>query len=245
MDVNRNSYVLGFAIAVTSAVSALLAVLATALRPAQEAAKEFDRQKNIMMAAGLLTEGDRRPRAEIEAMYATRFKPHVVELATGAFADDQYTPTTLKQVKDTKVRDRYREVYEAVGEDGKTEAWVLPVSGKGLWSILYGFLALDATGKVVKGVTFYEHGETPGLGGEVDNPEWKAEWPGKTIYDEQGHLVGVKVKKGKVDPGVPVERAHYVDGLSGATITSNGVTALVKKDLEAFQPFLERIQQGR
>lgn len=243
MDINKNTYVLGFAVVVTSAVSALLAVLAAALRPAQEAAKEFDRQKNIMMAAGLLQEGDRRPRAELEKLYESNFKAHVVELQTGAFADDKYTPATLKQVKDAAERGRYREVYEAVGEGAKAKAWVLPVSGKGLWSILYGFLALDSTGKTVKGITFYEHGETPGLGGEVENPEWKAQWPGKTIYDDKGELVSVKVKKGKVDPSVAVERAHYVDGLSGATITSNGVTALVRKDLTAFEPFLKRVRQ--
>ncbi|MEZ5963259.1 MAG: NADH:ubiquinone reductase (Na(+)-transporting) subunit C [Planctomycetota bacterium] len=243
MDINKNSYVLGFAVVVTSAVSALLAVLSAALKPTQEAAKEFDRQKNIMLAAGLLQDGDTRPRAEIEKVFETRFKPHVVELQSGAMVDDKYTPATLKAVKDAAERGRYRDVYEAVDEAGKTSAWVLPVSGKGLWSILYGFLALDASGRTVKGITFYEHGETPGLGGEVENPEWRAKWPGKTIYDDQGDLVSVKVKKGKVDPNVAAERAHYVDGLSGATITSNGVTALVKKDLTAFQPFLERIRQ--
>lgn len=243
MDINKNTYVLGFAVVLTASVSALLAVLATALRPAQEAAKEFDRQKNIMMAAGLLQEGDPRPRPELEKLYQTRFKPHVVEVASGEFADSKYTPDTLQQVKDTNERDRYRAIYEALDEQGKTEAWVLPVAGKGLWSILYGFLALDAAGETVKGITFYAHGETPGLGGEVDNPEWKALWPGKSIYDDKGELIGVRVKKGKVDPNNPTEKRHYVDGLSGATITSNGVTNLVKTHLSAFEPFLERARR--
>ncbi|HLU40496.1 MAG TPA: NADH:ubiquinone reductase (Na(+)-transporting) subunit C, partial [Planctomycetota bacterium] len=215
-----------------------------ALRPAQAAAREFDRQKNIMAAAGVIQEGDPRPRPELEAVYRERFREHVVELATGELVDDRYKPADLRQLKDARERARYSEVYEALGEDGSTIAWVLPVSGKGLWSILHGFLALDGDGRTVRGITFYEHGETPGLGGEVDNPDWKALWPGKHIYAESGELYGVRVKKGKVNPDNPVEARHYVDGLSGATITGNGVTALVKNGLVAFQPFLEKIKKG-
>ncbi len=244
MDTSRNSYVLGFAVTVTAAVSALLAVAATALKPIQEAAQLYDRQKNIMLAAGLLAEADPRPRREIEAIYAARFTEHVVDLTTGQFVDDRYKPADLPGIKNPTERARYREVFEARDEQGKSSAWVLPVSGKGLWSILYGFLALDAKGATVKGITFYKHGETPGLGGEVDNPKWKANWIGKSIYDAKGLIYGVRVKKGKVDPAVAVEKQHYVDGISGATITGTGVTAFVKKDLDTFKPFLDRLKSS-
>jgi Na+-transporting NADH:ubiquinone oxidoreductase subunit C len=244
MDINKNSYVLGFAVAVTAAVSAVLAVAATALRPTQEAAKLYDRQKNIMMAAGLLQEGDPRPRTEIEALYRERFAEHVIDLGTGELADDKHKVADLADIKDPKERAKWGVAYEAKDAAGKTEAWVLPVAGKGLWSILYGFLALDAAG-IVKGITFYEHGETPGLGGEVDNPKWKAMWPGKSIYDDKGELFGVRVKKGKVDPNVAVEKRHYVDGLSGATITANGVTNLIKKDLNTYKAFLAKVRAKR
>lgn len=245
MDINKNSYVLGFAVAVTAAASTLLAVAANALRPAQEAAKLFDRQKNIMMAAGVLLEGDVRPRKELEDLYKVRFAEHVVELATGDLVDQKFTAASLAAVKDAKERAKYSVIYESKDSAGKTEAWILPVSGRGLWSTLYGFLALDASGSNVKGLTFYEHGETPGLGGEVDNPKWKAKWPGKSVYDEKGELFGVRVKKGQVDPTVAVEQRHYVDGLSGATITCNGVTALIKKDLTAYKPFLDKARSKR
>lgn len=245
MDINKNSYVLAFAVGITAAVSMLLAVAANALHPIQEAAQRYDRQKNIMLAAGLLQEADPRPRQEIERVYATRFKEHVVDLSTGEFADAKYKPDDLSGIKDAAERARYRDLYEATDEHGKTDAWVLPVSGKGLWSILYGFLALDASGATVKGITFYKHGETPGLGGEVDNPKWKANWPGKSIYDDKGEVYGVRVKKGKVDATIANEKLHYVDGMSGATITGNGVTTFVKRDLETFKPFLNKLKAQR
>jgi Na+-transporting NADH:ubiquinone oxidoreductase subunit C len=245
MDVNKNSYVLGFAVTVTAAASAVLAVAANALRPAQEAAKLFDRQKNIMLAAGLLHEGDARPRQELEELYKTRFAEHVVELGSGEMVDQKFTAATLAAVKDATERAKYAVVYESKDPAGKTDSWILPVSGRGLWSTLYGFLALDASGGTVKGLTFYEHGETPGLGGEVDNPKWKAKWPGKSIYDQKGELIGVRVKKGQVNPALEVEQRHYVDGLSGATITCNGVTALIKKDLTAYKAFLSKARAKR
>lgn len=242
MDTSKNSYVLAFAVGITAGVSMLLAVAANALRPTQEAAQQYDRQKNIMLAAGLLQEADPRPRKEIEEVYKTRFKEHVVDLTTGEFADAKYKPSDLGGIKDAAERARYRDVYESTDEQGKTAAWVMPISGKGLWSILYGFLALDASGATVQGITFYKHGETPGLGGEVDNPKWKAMWPGKSIYDDKGEVYGVRVKKGKVDPNIAVEKRHYVDGMSGSTITGNGVTDFVKRDLKAFKLFLDRLK---
>jgi Na+-transporting NADH:ubiquinone oxidoreductase subunit C len=115
---------------------------------------------------------------------------------------------------------------------------VLPISGKGLWSTIYGYLALEGDLDHVRGVTFYKHGETPGLGGECENPAWCATWSGKSILDAQKKLVGVAVKKGKVDGSIPAEKAHKVDGLSGATITSNGITNFVLADLKAFDGYL-------
>ncbi|MBZ0154446.1 MAG: NADH:ubiquinone reductase (Na(+)-transporting) subunit C, partial [Planctomycetes bacterium] len=128
------------------------------------------------------------------------------------------------------------------GADGKPDTYILPISGKGLWSTIKGYMALEGDFNHVRGVTFYEHGETPGLGGECENPAWCAQWKGKTILDEQGHLVGVGVKKGKVDPAVAAEKAHKVDGLSGSTLTSNGITRFVKSDLDAFAKYLTSLR---
>ena len=119
---------------------------------------------------------------------------------------------------------------------------ILPVHGKGLWSTMYGFLALNRDGETVEGFAFYQQGETPGLGGEVDNPKWKASWIGKKVLDESGNPV-IDIVKGSVDTTRP-EAVHQVDGLSGATITSNGVENLLRFWLgeNGFGPYLSKIR---
>ena len=118
---------------------------------------------------------------------------------------------------------------------------VLPVYGKGLWSTLYGFLALAADTRTVRGITFYQHAETPGLGGEVDNDDWKAQWIGRVALDDE-YQPQIDVVRGVADP----DTDYQVDGLSGATITSNGVEGLVDYWLgdDGFGPFLERFRNG-
>ena len=144
---------------------------------------------------------------------------------------------------DKSAASRYRVAALTTDATGKLESVVLPISGKGLWSTIYGYLALEGDLEHVRGVTFYKHGETPGLGGECENPVWCAQWKGKSILDEQKKLVGIVVKKGKVDPVIAADKAHKVDGLSGATITSNGITNFVKADLSAFESYLASLRK--
>ncbi|MCC6672570.1 MAG: NADH:ubiquinone reductase (Na(+)-transporting) subunit C [Planctomycetes bacterium] len=239
MNINSNGYVLGFAVGVCVVISAALAVTANALKPAQDAAAEFDRQKNVMIACGLIQEGDPRPRKELEELFRKRVVEKVIDIRTGE-VDQAKTPADLAAMRSPADRARYRAVAVAKDEQGKEDTFILPISGRGLWSTLYGYLALEHDANRVRGITFYKHGETPGLGGEVDNPNWKAQWRGKSILDEKNQLVSVTVKKGKVDPAIAREKEHMVDGLSGATITCNGVNKFVRSDLEAFRPYLSR-----
>jgi len=121
---------------------------------------------------------------------------------------------------------------------------VLPVRGAGLWSTLYGFLALEADLNTVAGLGFYEHAETPGLGGEVDNPVWKARWPGKKVYGD-GNQVQLTVLKGSVDTSR--SGAEYqVDGLSGATLTTRGVGNLIQFWMgdNGYAKFLSNLKSG-
>jgi Na+-transporting NADH:ubiquinone oxidoreductase subunit C len=249
MNKNSNSYVLIFSVIVCVVISTALALTATALKSTQEAAAEFDRQKNVMMAAGLIEAGDQRPRAELEKLYTDRVRPQVIDTKTGEVVEGKLPKDVDDLNKAAEKADkadakRYRAVATTRDEADKLSAIVLPISGRGLWSTLYGYLALEADGDHVRGITFYKHGETPGLGGEVENPDWTAMWKGKRIRGDGGKLTSVTVKKGKVDASKPDEKAHYVDGLSGATITSNGVTSFVKSDLAAFLPFLNRITKS-
>lgn len=222
------------------------------LKPVQKVNKELDLKKNILAAAGLLQDG-----ASVEEQFK-QITPRVVNFDTGKFSDE-YTPENFDQRKiaknpDTsealgdddlakiKRRENVGLVY-LVGSEGHYDKVILPIRGYGLWSTLWGFVALEGDLNTVAGLGFYEHGETPGLGGEVDNPKWKALWPGKEIY-EDGE-VAIELVKGNVDPNAP-HAENKVDALSGATLTSRGVTNLLHFWMGSmgYQTFLENLRAG-
>ena len=132
-------------------------------------------------------------------------------------------------------------VYEKQ-ENGKITSLILPIQGYGLWSTMYGYIALEADAKTISGITFYEHGETPGLGGEIENPRWQAKWKGRVAFDDKGAVV-VEVLKGAAGP--PATDPHHIDGLAGATITSRGVSHTLSFWLgpEGFGPYLTQFRR--
>jgi Na+-transporting NADH:ubiquinone oxidoreductase subunit C len=234
--------------------SVLVAGAAVLLRQPQEANKLLDRKRNILMAAGLLA-GDK----SVDELFAD-IDARVVDLATGEYAagTDPETYDQRQAARDpaqsveiplekdlagNKRRARLAPVYLVRGS-AEVVKIILPVHGKGLWSTLYGFLALDAGDlSTIRALIFYEHAETPGLGGEVDNPNWRALWNGKQAFDEQGSI-RIEVAKGKVDPGRP-EARYQVDGISGASITTRGVGNLLKYWLgeDGFGPYLSKLKE--
>lgn len=241
------------------ACSVLVSAAAVGLRGLQVANKDLFQKKNILIAAGVMKPDERLSKEEVAERFK-RFETWVVDLETGQLVGpDVVDPATFDQRASAKEadmstaidadrdlagirrREKYAKVY-AVREGDEVKTLVLPVYGKGLWSTLYGFLALEGDLNTVKGLTFYEHKETPGLGGEVDNPSWKAKWPGTKLRDESGEL-RVEVVKGSVAEG-SAAADYQVDGLSGATITSRGVSNLLRYWLspDAFGPFLEKLQ---
>ena len=223
---------------------------AVALKERRVENKALDKSKNVLIAAGLFEDGVTKVE-DINTLFA-RFEPRVVDLRTKQLLSEAEVATVEQQLeisfldydqrkaaKDPALssaltdlediasinrREHYSLIYLLRSESG-IDRIVLPVHGYGLWSTLYGFLALEADGNTVSGITFYEHAETAGLGGEVDNPAWKAKWPGKQIYADHGG-VAMRVIKGAVDPNA-AESVHQVDGLSGATLTSNGVSNMI------------------
>jgi Na+-transporting NADH:ubiquinone oxidoreductase subunit C len=138
-------------------------------------------------------------------------------------------------------RSNQAEIYLVRDESGQVNKIVLPVYGTGLWSMMYAFVALDNDGNTVKGITYYDQGETPGLGGEVENPSWRQQWVGKQLFDDNGQPA-IRVVKGGARQG----DVHGVDGLSGATLTSNGVQHTFDFWLgeHGFGPFLKKVREG-
>jgi Na+-transporting NADH:ubiquinone oxidoreductase subunit C len=157
-----------------------------------------------------------------------------------AAKDDRHSDAIQNDIAGIKRRATYRQVYFTM-TDGRLDRIILPVHGNGLWSTMYGFLALDRDMTTVESFAFYEHGETPGLGGEVDNPRWKKSWVGKKVLDPRTWEPTIQVAKGTADPNAPSQ----VDGLSGATLTARGVEKLVRFWLsdEGYGPLLEKLRR--
>ncbi|MCJ8167717.1 Na(+)-translocating NADH-quinone reductase subunit C [Atopomonas sediminilitoris] len=239
--------------------SVFVAGAAIALKPTQIENKQLDKQRSILSIAGL-DGGKALSSSEIKKLYGEKITAKIVDLRTGQFSDavDAKSYDQFKAAKDPKQsrvltgeqdkaqikrQENLATVY-LVEESGQITTVVLPVRGYGLWSTLYGFIALKGDLNTVKGMGFYQHAETPGLGGEVDNPKWKGQWPGKTLFDADGKL-SVAVVKGGVDPQ-SAEAVHQVDALAGATLTSNGVDSLLKFWLgeQGFGPFLAKLRAG-
>ena len=238
--------------------SVFVAGAAVALRPTQEANRQLDKQRCILSIAGLGEAG--MSARQVRDLYAQRITARVVDLETGTFTDE-LDPTSFdplaaakdpqlskalpgqQDIASIKRRERYTTVY-LVESEGELQTLVLPVRGYGLWSTLYGFIAVEGDLNTVAGFGFYQHGETPGLGGEVDNPKWKSLWLGKSLFDENGNLA-VQIVKGNVDAQSP-KAIHQVDGLAGATLTSNGVNNLLHFWLgeNGFGSFIAKLRAG-
>ena len=243
----------GVALALCIVCAVVVSSAAVILRPTQEVNKLLDLKSNILASAGLLKQG-----VSIETQFE-QISTRVVDLETGRFTEavDVATYDQRKASKDPalsvaldpkqdpakiKRRANYATVYLLETEQG-IEKIILPIKGYGLWSTLYGFLALESDLQTVAGIGFYEHTETPGLGGEVDNPRWKAGWIGKQAY-RQGEVV-INVLKGKVDMSREGAESQ-IDGLAGATLTTRGVDNLVRYWLgdEGFRPLINQLKAG-
>ena len=224
--------------------SVFVSTAAVELKPIQVKNKKLDLLKNILVAGNLFKEG-----TDVNKVYEEKVIPEIIDLKSGtvlsknkfdavmnpndfdircAVNDSKWSEEipAEKDIAGIKIMPTAMAVYQVVDKDKNVIKYILPIYGKGLWSTMYGFIALDKDLHTIKGFTFYEQGETPGLGGEVDNPKWKKLWIGKQAYDADGNLK-IEVIKRHVDPNSP-DAKYQVDGLSGATLTTRGVNHLVR-----------------
>lgn len=246
---------------------------AVILRPLQEWNKSKDEKVNILEVAELYQKG-----MDVDAAFKN-IETRLVDLGTGEYVDtvdaksyDQWKAAkdpaqseaipADKDVASIKRKPKYAKVY-LVKEGGKLKSVILPVNGYGLWSTMYGFIALESDGETVVGMNLYDQAETPGLGGEVVNPKWKALWKGKKVYNftgkqmhesnlsEKGQTielgeVALGLVKGSVDSSKPGSE-YQVDALAGATLTSRGVSNLVQYWMgkEGYALYLAKLRSGR
>jgi len=235
--------------------SIVVAGSAVGLKPRQQEQRALDKQRNILAVAGLMTPDMKAD--EVASMYAERITPRLLDLKTGdLLAKDPASFNASLALKDPeqslsldasldpagiKRRSNVVEIYLVKDASKQVQEVVLPIYGNGLWSMMYAFVALDTDGRTVKGITYYDQGETPGLGGEVENPNWRQQFVGKKVLDDNG-MPALKVVKGAARPG----DEYAVDGLSGATLTSNGVQHSFDFWMGelGFGPFLKQVREG-
>lgn len=260
---NRESIgnILTVAISVCLVSSILVSVAAVGLKPQQDANRLLNERQNILTAAGILDPGARTDNEGrgINELFE-RFDVRVVDLRTGEYADhidpedfDQLRsarqPDTSQRLADAddpatlRRLENYGRVFLIRGEAGEIERAVLPVRGMGLWGTMFGYLAIEGDIQTASGIAFYQHQETPGLGGEIENPRWRAQWEGLKLFDDSSPAV--ELVKSRAPEGSDA-RQHQVDMLAGATLTSRGVENLVNFWLSdmGYGPYLEKLRRG-
>lgn len=258
-DVNSTRHTIIFATLVCVVCAALVAVAAVTLKPAQTANALLYKEKNVLLAAGLIEPGDKVGSAEVEAIFKRSIRPRLVDLKTGELLNEstqdarrfdqrgaRNDPATSRDAPANVAGIRrlpHHGVVYFISKDDIVDQIVIPIEGLGMWGTIYGFIALDSDGNTIRGLTFYDQRETPGLGGEIANPAWQAQWRGRKAYDEQWD-VGITVIKGVAGP--PETDPMRVDGLSGSTITSKAVNHLVQFWLgpQGYGKFLRNFREG-
>jgi len=257
------TYVVGFAAILCLVCGIIVSSSAVALKETQERNAVLDRQKKVLIVAGF-DEVGAADADTIERLFEENIKSEIITLQTGDVVvdatDEGYDYDTMakdpgmsfaapdKNSIGAKRLPNQVLVYKRF-KDGQLDKLILPMKGKGLWGPMYGFVALANDLNTIEGLIFYKHQETPGLGGEIENPSWVAKWPGRYAFKtdkasgqiEMPAKPAVVVMKGAATPGDP----YQIDGLSGATITSRGVTGMTDFWLgeTGYGPYLAKLRQ--
>ena len=257
---NNNMTTISVALTLCLVCSVLVSAVAVGLKPAQIENARLDRNKNILIAAGMYD-----AKKDTAADVAERFKDfevEIVDLNAGNYLNDDQlkavgiadrnTYDASQASKNKALSDdlgsndpasigrkpKYAKVYVKNDAAGKPEMVVLPIQGYGLWGTIYGFLTLESDMNTIKGISFYEHKETPGLGARIEEPKWRALWTGIHSYDDNG-----EVATGVTKAGNPKD--NWVDGISGATLTSRGVSNMIQFWLgdQGYKPYLDQVRK--
>jgi|TARA_B110000196_G_scaffold319493_1_gene337713 Na+-transporting NADH:ubiquinone oxidoreductase subunit C len=214
----------------------VLSSVYSSLEEITEANVRADIKKNILTSLGFKP-SEEMPwsRENVEAIFNESVQSFVID-DLGKIINDKL-PEDIDPKLNVNLFPLYRKVV-----DGKIEGYAIPISGKGLWGTMYGYFSIEPDGATAKGITFYKHIETPGLGAEVDKPWFQQNYVGKKFIDKNGQLVGIQAIKGKVDDSSS-ESYHQVDGISGATMTSKGLNNFLLKGLTIYNPYFEQVRK--
>lgn len=239
-----NKMVIPLIACITCAV--IVSVTAVSVRPEQNLNIENEKKLKILAAAGIVTNEVDKEFSKIETLYIDFVSNQLIQIdgnydhiKASASAESSSIIPKKQDIAILKRRENVAPIYVWYSEEKQIQKVVLPIRGYGLWGTLYGYISLDADLNTVKGIEYYDHKETPGLGGEVDSPAWKSDWNGKKVYNSSGEVI-LYVTKG------PSSEDYEIDGISGATLTSNGVTNMIRYWLgeNGYGPVLQQLREG-
>ena len=228
------------------ACAVIVSVTAVSVRPEQNLNIENEKKLKILAAAGIVTNEVDKEFSKIETLYIDFVSNQLIQIEgnydhikASASAESSSIIPKNQDIAILKRRENVAPIYVWYSEEEQVQKVVLPIRGYGLWGTLYGYISLDADLNTVKGIEYYDHKETPGLGGEVDSPAWKSDWNGKKVYNSSGEVI-LYVTKG------PSSEDYEIDGISGATLTSNGVTNMIRYWLgkNGYGPVLQQLREG-
>ena len=223
-----DAYTITFTTIVTVILGLGLSFTADSLRDRQILNEELDIKKNILSVLGYKQDTPWSDE-EVQSLYDRNINEIRIDEVGSVFDEVDKSDNFAYTIYQSR-------------ENNKVTGYAIPIAGKGLWGTMYGYFAIEPDAETVKGITFYKHKETPGLGAEVDKDWFKNNFIGKKLTDKNGELVSIKVVKGYVSKTDP-EALHKVDGISGATITGTGLTTFLKSDLEKYEPYFARVRR--
>jgi len=236
-----NGYIIGFALLLTLIAGGVLTALTLTLGPIQKKEIEFERKKFILgtaFGAEMIAEKAETNKADIESMYSNQVEGKVVNAAGEEVEGVVAGKINLKKERVKPMEERNLPLYVVKDDKGEVAAYVMPMFGDGLWDNIWGYAAVEADKKTIKGVVFDHKGETPGLGARITDGEVQLRYKGKSILDAQGEFKSVSMAKGEGqdfsnDP-------HTVNGMSGATITGDGVNLMFSAYLKAYLNYFNK-----
>ena len=223
-----DTYTIMFTMIVAVILGLGLSTTADSLRERQNLNVELDIKKNILSVLGF-DHNSNMTNEDIQSLYENNISEIIIN-STGEILDNNISEQATYKIYQSRV-------------GGKITGYAIPIAGKGLWGTMYGYFAIEPDASTAKGITFYKHKETPGLGAEVDKDWFKNNFIGKKFIDDSGKLVSIEVIKGFVSDKDP-DSKYKVDGISGATITGTGLTTFLKADLEKYEPYFSRVRNS-
>jgi len=246
-NTDKNSYTVLFAVIMVLVVGSLLAGVAQGLKGKISLNERFEKQQNILYALGVNeNEGDNDvvfiSTDKVEEAFKANITKQIVFQGTEVTEDPEAFLIDIKK-EEAKAKDASyeRRLPLFIGEKDGSPIYVIPMRGKGLWDAIWGFIAVDEN-FVVQGVFFDHKGETPGLGANIKERYFMDDFIGEALMNN-GTFKGVTVAKGNNDPLNKTKNDNEVDALAGATITGNGVTAMIMKDIRMYLPYIKNLKQ--